>query len=140
MKTIRKIALSLFLLTVLTLTSFSQTYKWRAEQFTYKYQTKNKVWTDWEKWKDVNIYITMDNTKQRITVFSEKHQVYDILTNEGEKYIDGKKVTTFYCLDIDGIVCIVKLIGSSKEEYTGTNLYVEYSNMMWIYNITPVTH
>jgi len=97
MKIIKKITTLAFLLIFFSLNVFSQkNNKWRAEQFTFKIQMDETTWSEWEEWKPTNIYVVIDDVKNRITIYSQKHQVYDIISSADEVIIDDKIIISFY--------------------------------------------
>ena len=92
------------LLSTIFFSAFSQVIKCKADAIAIK--TKNEYtdrWSDWSKWEEVDILITIDPTNDRIKVFSKKDQVYDIIQSYGETYDnDGDKTIKWQCVNEDG--------------------------------------
>lgn len=83
----KKILLSSFAM-LLMLSSFGQVIKCKAYKSTYT--TKNETtdqWAEWREWKNTDILMEIDLTKNRIKIFSEIIQNYDII-EDGGNYLD----------------------------------------------------
>ena len=117
----------------LTTTALGQVYSFTAYSFNYKtYNTNRDYWTDWQGWEKCSIDILMDATKSKIKIFSKTYQEYNIILDEGSKVVEGNKVSSFYCVDARGIACRIKLVIRYNAQ---TEIYVEYSDMIWVYAI-----
>jgi hypothetical protein len=124
------------LLSTIFFSAFSQVIKCKADAIAIK--TKNEYtdrWSDWSKWEEVDILITIDPTNDRIKVFSKKDQVYDIIQSYGETYDnDGDKTIKWQCVNEDGLKCIVRLVKLYSVDGK-SQLYIDFADMMWVYNI-----
>lgn len=109
--------------------------KVRAYSTTEKHVYSNGVWSDWSDWRDVNILIVIDATKERITIYSETHQTYDILTDDGESLSDrGDKTRTYTCVDENGARCQIRFV----KRTTTMQIYADFSNVILCYNISSI--
>lgn len=128
------------LLTVLLLTvsafCFSQVTKFKTTSLSIK--TKNEITKKWTLWSDpenVDILISIDLTNERIKIFSKQDQIYDIIKYYDKSIdSDGDETLSFQCVDQDGLKCFVRFV-ILKSQKNRKQIYVDYSDMMWMYNI-----
>jgi len=134
-KTIKLICLTVITLLTFSTVSFGQVYKLKSTAYTYMYKINDYSWSGWDEWKETTVLITIDLNKQRITIYSQEMQVYDVAENEGEHYdSDGDETLSLYCVDKNGITCRIRLVKLISQG--GRNqLYVDYSDMKWVYNV-----
>lgn len=128
----KKILLSSFAM-LLMLSSFGQVIRCKAYKSTFT--TKNETtdqWADWREWKDTDILTEIDLTANRIKIFSEINQVYDIIQDDGN-YVDddGDSVFEWYCKNEEGLMCSLRLINSASDG--STSLYVDFANCRYLY-------
>ena len=93
------------------------------------------IHSEWSEWNETTVLITIDLSKDRITIYSKETQVYDIAKNEDESYDnDGDMTLSLYCVDKAGLTCrirLVKLISQNDRN----QLYVDYDDLKWVYNV-----
>ena len=139
MKNLKKIILLTLFFVGFTSLSSAQVLKVKADAISIR--TKNEYtgrWSDWSKWEEVNILITIDPDKDRIKIFSKKVQVYDIIQDLGEDYDkDGDKTWKWLCVNEDGLRCHVRLV-KLYSRGGKSQLYVDFNDMMWVYNIYSI--
>jgi hypothetical protein len=119
-------------------TSYGQVYKLKSTSFSSKYKINNYRWSDWSELEETSVLITIDLNKERITIYSKETQVYDVAENEGETYDnDGDITLSLFCVDKDGLTCRIRLVKLISQD--GRNqLYVDYNDMKWVYNVYPL--
>lgn len=91
---------------------------------------KHYYWSDWEK---SNLTITIDLTKDVITIYSSTIQIYKVV-QEGQVSDDkdGGRQVVFPVIDQDGDRGTVRL----RITNDGTSqLYVDFNNIAWVYNV-----
>jgi hypothetical protein len=116
-------------------TSAQSILKVRAYSTTEKHIYSDGSWSDWSPWRDTNILIVIDATKERITIYSETTQTYDIMVDEGESLSDrGDKVHAYTCVDENGSRCLVRFVKRTKT----TQIYADFNNIILCYNITAI--
>jgi hypothetical protein len=123
-------------LVMISVFCFSQVTKFKTTSISLK--TKNESTRKWTKWSEpdkVEILISIDLTNERIKIFSKVDQVYDIIKYyDKETDTDGDETLSFQCVDQDGLKCIVRFVVLNSQSGR-RQLYVDYSDMMWMYNI-----
>ncbi len=107
----------------------AQVYKYRTNAYCSKLSTEMKF-SSWEK---TNVLITVDLEKDRIKIYSNITQIYDIIENEGTKTdSDGDNTLSLFCVDANGLECRIRLVSRKS----GTlELYCDYSDISWVYDI-----
>ena len=115
---------------------FSQVTKFKTTSLSIK--SKNEVtnkWSNWSEPESADILISIDLTTERIKIFSKTEQVYDIIKYyDKDTDSDGDETLSFQCVDKEGLKCIVRfVILNSKNGQR--QLYIDYSDIMWMYNI-----
>jgi hypothetical protein len=131
---IKSFGLMLVLLT-LSSAAFGQVYKMKSSSFASKYQINDYKWSEWSEASESSVLITIDLNKQRITIYSQTKQVYDIAEDEGKTTDDdGDDFYSYYCVNEDGLTCRIRLAKLNSQN--GRNqIYVDFSDMKWMYNV-----
>lgn len=114
--------------------SFSQTYRFKTSGFSVLEKNEKGKWGKWSDLKLVNISVTLDTDKNRILVYSQNIQLYQILSYQPESESENDLVYSFICKDNDGIDCTVSIITRKKQE-NRKQLYITYSDHVIVYNI-----
>lgn len=108
---------------------------YQTTEFAMK-QIENNKWSDWSKWEESGLVVTFNMTKDIITIYSPKIQIYNIKEYCGhktDKY--GGSQVTFNFIDNDGYKGVIRL---RIEKNGNSQLYIEFSNIMWVYNVIKV--
>jgi len=125
--------------TVFCSNSFGQVVKYKADAYSIKARNESTGrWPEWPEWKKDYILITFDLDKARIKVFSKREQVYDIIESIDKSVDeDGDTIYKFLCVDNDGLKCHLRIV---KSRLTAENkqLYVEFNDYKWVYNIYSI--
>lgn len=93
-------------------------------------------WTDWSEWEESGMIITMNLTKDVVEILSPKAQIYNITENKGLYFDqeDGRNVN-FSFVDQEGYKGTMRL---RIEKNGNSQMYIEYANVMWVYNLIQV--
>jgi hypothetical protein len=111
----------------------SKVLKLRTTAVAARHKTSESRWGDWSDWEDASILITLDPGIERIIIYSQQRQVYDIAENDGDSTDkDGNETLSLRCIDDDGVSCTVRLVSRQEGQL---QLYVDYSNASWVYNV-----
>jgi hypothetical protein len=133
----KKLILSTVLGLVMSFAAVAQNVlKLRAFATTEMHKYQDGSWSSWAPWNDTDILIVIDAPANRITIYTETHQTYDILTDDGESRTDdGERVLNYTCVDENGSRCAVRLI---KRSNGVSQLYADFSNVVLCYNLKVI--
>ena len=133
----------LIILLMLLIASFTmpieanaQTYSYRSFQFSYKQLTDYGIWTNWSKWEDSNLLITINYDDDVIKIYSKMMQIY-VITGYSDSYTDdsGGRQVKFNFVDQDGDKGTIRL---RIEKNGNSQLYVDFADIMWVYNVRKI--
>ena len=117
--------------------SYSQTYKFKTSGYSILKKNENGKWGKWSDLSLVNILVSLDTDKNRILVYSQAIQLFDIITYQPESESESDLVYSFSCKDNDGIDCTVSIITRKKQE-NRKQLYITYDDYVIVYNIFSI--
>jgi hypothetical protein len=113
---------------------FSQVYKFKTTGLSVSVKGEKGKFGDWSELKPVSIIINLDSPKNRIVIYSEAIQSFEIV-----EYLPTEENTTdliygFVCKDNNGEDCTLSII-TRKNQNNRKQLYVKYENRVLAYNI-----
>lgn len=110
----------------------AEVLKLTAYEFAYK-ASNDYGWSDWSEWDDCNILVVIDSDRERITIYSNSTQEFDIIEAE-DSYVDsdGDEVLKFTCIDAEGLRCGIRFI---LKQSGSAQLYCDYNDLMYVYNV-----
>ena len=131
----RKLLLCMFL-SALSFQAVAQITKFKSTSFATKFKNEySGSWSKWSEFEKTEVLITIDLNNERIKVFSKVEQVYDIIKYyEKETDQDGDETLQFQCVNEDGLKCNVRFVILNSQNGQ-RQLYVDFADMMWVYNI-----
>ena len=133
MKSINKIILFLFLTTFIQ-QSYCQVYKFQTTGFSVLEKNEKGNWGKWSDLQDASIVITLDTTKNRIVVYSQEIQLYEIMNYEKVQENENDEIYTFQCRNDDGEPFVISIIKRKNQE-NRKQLYINQKNVIVVYNI-----
>ena len=105
---------------------------YETTSFSFK-KVVNGEWTDWSEWEDSGMIIILNLTEDIIEILSPKAQIYNITEyNDFNIDKDGGRTAKFSFVDQDGDKGVIRL---RIEENGNSQMYIEYANIMWVYNL-----
>lgn len=114
--------------------SYSQTYNFTTSGFSVLEKNQKGKWENWTELELTNIVVKLDTNKNRVLIYSEAIQVFEIIDylpfEEGET--DDKH--TFICIDNLGEQCTLSIL-VRKKQGNRKQLYINYDNRIIVYNI-----
>ena len=134
-----KTKLITFFALFVTLISTSQIVKFKITAMsTRDYNDKLERWNDWKEFVDADILGLMDGENDRIKLFFEKTQTYDIIKDLGSSIdSDGDETVEWECISENGYKCGVKLVLLNSQN-AQRQLYVVFNNYVLAYNLSLI--
>lgn len=105
----------------------------KATEFAYKY-VNNGYWTDWSEWIDANVNIEFDIAKDMIVIYSSDIQIYKVVEQVSAPYDSKGQQIKYRVVDQDFDYGYIRLRVQNNGE---RQIYVDFSNVSWVYNIEP---
>jgi hypothetical protein len=130
---LKTLVISLFLVLGLQ-QSYGQVYKFQTTGFSVLEKNEKGSWGKWSDLQNVNLMVTLDTNKNRIVVYSQEIQIYDILDYQEKQENDTDQVYSFNCKDIDGESFTISII-TRKNQNNRKQLYINQKNVIIVYNI-----
>ena len=131
MKSIKYLFLVLFLsLSV----AQAQQYRFKTTGFMVSEKTKFGEWSVWSKFQKSEMVVVLDADKDRIVVYSEVLQLFNIIKYYDKKETKEGNVVSFLCIDNSGIECDVSIF-TRKDKNNLKQLYVYYDDRVVVYNM-----
>lgn len=113
---------------------YSQNYKFKTSSLSVSTKNEKGKWGEWSAPKNVNLIVTLDTKKNRIVVYSQIIQLFEIVEYYDTDENDIDKVDTFYCKDNQGEECTLSIITRKKQE-NRKQLYINYEDRIIVYNL-----
>lgn len=114
--------------------SNAQNYKFKTSGFSVLEKTEKGKWGKWSDLDLVNIVVTLDTNKNRIVVYSQIIQLFEIIDYHAIEENETDIVYAFTCKDNEGLDCTVSIITRKKQE-NRKQLYINYEDRIIVYNI-----
>lgn len=119
--------LFILILCVASLTSYAQCFETKA------LATKDNTTNVWSDWKPCEVSVCFG--EGRLTIYSQQPQIYEVAGFE-DASINGEIIYLYYCYDNEGIRCTLRFRQYVDHNIVESQLYIEYSNVTWVYNLT----
>lgn len=113
---------------------FSQVYKFKTTGLSVAAKGTNGKYGDWSELKLVNILINLDTNKNRIVIYSEAIQLFEIIEYLPAEESENDLVYPFVCKDNNGEDCTLSFITRKKQD-NRKQLYIKYDNRVLVYNV-----
>lgn len=114
--------------------SYSQNYKFKTSGFSVLQKNEKGKWGKWSDLDLVNILVSLDTNKDRIVIYSQIIQLFEIIDYQATEENDTDIVYSFTCKDNNGEDCTLSIITRKKQD-NRKQLYVNYENRIIVYNI-----
>ena len=133
MKKLQNIFLLLFLFFGLN-QGFSQVYKFKTTGLSVAAKETKGKFGAWSELKPVTILINLDTKKNRVVIYSEVIQLFEIVEYLPTEESGTDIIYAFVCKDNSGEDCTISFI-TRKNQDNRMQLYVKYENRVLAYNI-----
>jgi len=129
----KKFLLIIFAIFCISLNLHAETQWYKATSYAYKYINDYGNWTAWTDWIPCNVSIKIEIDDDIIVVYSKMKQIY-IVTDYKGKYTDsgGGTYISYSVVDQDDDIGTIRL---RIERNGNSQLYVDFANVMWVYNV-----
>mgnify|MGYP003419081343 FL=1 len=117
----------LFFLVVGLQHSYGQVYKFKTSGFSVLEKNEKGKWGKWSDLNLVNIVVSLDTNKNRIVVYSNIIQLFEIIDYQTIEENDTDIVYSFSCKDNEGVNCTLSIITRKKQD-NRKQLYINYDN------------
>jgi hypothetical protein len=114
--------------------SYGQNYKFKTSGFSVLEKNERGKWGKWSDLKLVNVLVSLDTDKNRIVVYSQVIQLFEIIVYQPTEENDTDIVYSFTCKDNNGDDCTVSII-TRKNQDNRKQLYINYNDRIIVYNI-----
>lgn len=113
---------------------FSQSYKFKTTGLSVSVKKGKSKFGDWSELKPVSILVNLDTNKNRIVIYSEVIQLFEIIESLPAEESATDLVYPFVCKDNNGEDCTLSFITRKKQD-NRKQLYVKYEDRVFAYNI-----
>lgn len=113
---------------------FSQAYKFKTTGLSVSVKSPNGKFGDWSELKPVSIVVNLDTKKNRIAIYSEVIQLFEIVEYSPVEESKTDLIYGFVCKDNSGEDCTLSFI-TRKNQKNRQQLYVKYADRVLAYNI-----
>lgn len=114
--------------------SYGQKYKFKTSGFSVLEKNERGKWGKWSDLTLVNVLVSLDTDKNRIVVYSQSIQLFEIIVYQPTEESDTDIVYSFSCKDNSGEDCTLSII-TRKNQDDRKQLYINYNNRIIVYNI-----
>jgi hypothetical protein len=122
------------LFSLITTIGFSQNVvKLKSTHFSQKHTRSDGSWTEFTEWLSSGCLIVFDD--QRIVIYSEVKQTYDIIESLSDKHTKNSESSSFKCVDENGSLCTMSFIHVTEDGQKHSYLMLEFTNLVLMYKI-----
>ena len=114
--------------------TYSQTYKFKTSGFSVLEKNEKGKWGKWTDLDLVNVLVTLDTNKNRIVIYSQIIQLFEITDYHTVEENETDLVYSFTCKDNNGDDCTLSIITRKKQD-NRKQLYINYADKIIVYNI-----
>ena len=114
--------------------SYSQAYNFKTTGFSVLEKNEKGKWGKWSDLEPSTMMVTLDTNKNRIVIYSQIIQLFEIIDYQATEENDTDIVYSFTCKDNDGEECVLSIITRKKQD-NRKQLYINYGNQIIVYNI-----
>jgi hypothetical protein len=114
--------------------SYGQTYKFSTSGLSVMQKDQKGNWGNWSDLNLVNILVKLDTDRNRIIIYSEAIQAFEIVDYIPLEESETDSVYSFTCKDNNGENCTLSIITRKKQD-NRKQLYINYEDRIILYNI-----
>ena len=113
---------------------YGQNYKFKTASLSMTTKNEKGRWAEWSVPQNANLIVNLDTKKNRIVVYSQIIQLFDIVEYIDTTENESDKIDAFFCKDNQGEECTLSIITRKKQE-NRRQLYINYDNRIIVYNL-----
>ncbi|TRX39777.1 hypothetical protein [Flavobacterium restrictum] len=113
---------------------YCQSYKFTTSGLSVLEKNEKGKWGQWSDLDLVNIVVSLDTNKNRIVIYSQIVQLFEIVAYQDIVETDTDIIYSFVCKDIIGDDCTLSFITRKKQD-NRKQLYLNYDRKIIVYNI-----
>ncbi|HLA54812.1 MAG TPA: hypothetical protein VK623_01825 [Flavobacterium sp.] len=129
-----KIGIILIFLILGIQSASAQVYKFQTTGFSVLEKNAKGKWGKWSDLQKAAIIISLDTSKNRIVVYSQEIQLYNIIKYRPNEENDNDLIYAFDCTDEDGQDFTISII-TRKKQNNRKQLYINQKDVIVVYNI-----
>lgn len=114
--------------------ALGQVYKFQTTGFTVLEKNEKGSWGKWSDFQDASIVVTLDTNKNRIIVYSQEIQLYEIVNYEEKQDNENDEIYPFSCRNDDGESFLISII-TRKKQGNRKQLYINHKDVIIAYTI-----
>lgn len=122
------------LLSLLPHQAQAQVYKFMTTGYSVKERTGNDKWSEWSALQPTSMMVNLDTGKNRLVIYSQEIQLYNIIDYLPEQENDTDLVYGFECSDENGMPFTISII-TRKKQGNRKQLYINQKDVIIVYNI-----
>ncbi len=112
----------------------AQKYRFETSAVSISILDEKNKWSEFTKFKDAKLVVTLDTEKDRITVFSEIVQFFKIINYKEVVVKNNDEIASFECTNQDGEKCLISVY-TYKNQAIKNRLYINYRDRIFAYNM-----
>jgi len=113
---------------------YSQSYKFLTTGFSVLEKDAKGNWGKWSELQPSSMVITLDTNKNRIVIYSQEVQLYDIVEYQDKTENEDDLIYPFSCKDDNGVPFTISIITRKKQD-NRKQLYINQKDVIVVYNI-----
>ena len=133
MKYLKNICIILCLVGITQYAS-GQVYKFQTTGFTVSEKNEKGVWGKWSDFQKASLVVTLDTNKNRIIIYSQEIQLYEIVNYEEKQDNENDEIFHFSCRNDDGEPFLISII-TRKKQGNRKQLYINHKDAIIAYTI-----
>lgn len=134
MKSVNKVLIILFLFFGIQQVA-AQIYKFQTTGFCVLEKNSKGSWGKWSDFQKASLILTLDTQKNRIIVYSQEIQLFEILNYEKKQEDETNETYSFTCKDDDGESFTISII-TRKKQGNRKQMYINHKKAIVVYNIS----
>lgn len=111
-----------------------QVYKFQTTGFTVSEKDEKGAWGKWSDFQEASLVVTLDTNKNRIIIYSQEIQLYEIVNYEEKQDNENDEIYPFSCRNDDGEPFLISII-TRKKQGNRKQLYINHKDAIVAYSI-----